>query len=172
MSASIVSLANIGWLRLMLANARYSLPMKPSFVAIPGRTVTNMLLAAGVKAVHWGIGSPPIVAPNYYGVDIEAIDELAFWQAWKRLSAQQQKQSLLFKDIEPHVLQSVESRIAAAINATTVTYLPFYRLSSLLPRGSEGVDLSPFTFEMPTSAGQSRANRDLHSLVADYQSAA
>ncbi|WP_244485746.1 hypothetical protein [Bradyrhizobium tropiciagri] len=136
------------------------------------RTITNMLLAAGAKAVHWGIGSPPIVAPNYYGVDIEAIDELAFWQAWKRLPAQQQKRSLLFKDIEPHVLQSVDRRIAAAISAATVTYLPFSRLSSLLPRGSEGVDLSPFTFEMPTPAGQRRANRDLHNLVSEYQSAA
>ncbi|WP_244522238.1 hypothetical protein [Bradyrhizobium embrapense] len=135
-------------------------------------TITNMLLAAGAEAVHWGIGSPPIVAPNYYGVDIEAIDELAFWQAWKRLPAQQQKRSLLFKDIEPHVLQSLDRRIAAAINAATVTYLPFSRLSSLLPRGSQGIDLSPFTFEMPTLAGQSRANRDLHNLVADYQNAA
>ncbi|WP_229172244.1 hypothetical protein [Bradyrhizobium altum] len=136
------------------------------------RTVTNMLLAAGVKAVHWGIGSPPIVAPNYYGVNIETIDELAFWRTWKRLSAQQRKQSLLFKDIEPHVLKTIEARIAVSINAATVTYLPFPRLTSLLPRESEGIDLSPFTFEMPTPAGQRRANRDLHNLMADHYSAA
>ncbi|WP_225649028.1 hypothetical protein [Bradyrhizobium australafricanum] len=136
------------------------------------RTVTNILLAAGVEAVHWAIGSPPIVAPNYYGVNIETIDELAFWRTWKRLSAQQRKQSLLFKDIEPHVLKTIEARIAVSINAATVTYLPFPRLTSLLPRESEGIDLSPFTFEMPTPAGQRRANRDLHNLMADHYSAA
>ncbi|MGY3572913.1 hypothetical protein [Bradyrhizobium sp. USDA 4504] len=136
------------------------------------RTVTNILLAAGVEAVHWAIGSPPIVAPNYYGVNIETIDELAFWRTWKRLSAQQRKQSLLFKDIEPHVLKTIEARIAVSINAATVTYLPFPRLTSLLPRESEGMDLSPFTFEMPTPAGQRRANRDLHNLMADHYSAA
>ncbi|MCS3689368.1 amidophosphoribosyltransferase [Bradyrhizobium elkanii] len=136
------------------------------------RTVTSMLLSAGVKAVHWGIGSPPVVAPNYYGVNIENIDELAFWQTWKGLPAQQRKQSLLFKDIEPHVLKAIEAKIAASINAATVTYLPFPRLTSLLPRASEGMDLSPFTFEMPTPAGQKRANRDLHNLVADRHGAA
>ncbi|MBP0115994.1 hypothetical protein JWS04_34005 [Bradyrhizobium vignae] len=134
--------------------------------------VTNMLLAAGVKAVHWGIGSPPVVAPNYYGVNIETIDELAFWRTWKGLSAQQREQSLFFKDIEPRVLKIIEGRIAASIGATTVTYLPFPRLTSLLPRGSEGIDVSPFTFEMPTPAGQARANRDLHNLVADHYRAA
>ncbi|MCC8949693.1 hypothetical protein H8A97_32520 [Bradyrhizobium sp. Arg62] len=136
------------------------------------RTVTNLLLAAGVTAVHWGIGSPPVVAPNYYGVNIENIDELAFWQTWKGLPAQQRKQSLLFKDIEPHVLKTIEAKIAASINAATVTYLPFPRLTSLLPRGNEGIDLSPFTFEMPTPAGQKRANRDLYNLVADRHGAA
>ncbi|WP_229186743.1 hypothetical protein [Bradyrhizobium oropedii] len=136
------------------------------------RTVTNMLLAAGLKAVHWGIGSPPVVAPNYYGVNIESIDELAFWQIWKGLPAQQRKQSLLFKAIEPYVLKTIEGKIAASINAATVTYLPLPRLTSLLPSGSEGVDLSPFTFEMPTPAGQTRANRDLYNLVADRHNAA
>ncbi|WP_244552803.1 hypothetical protein [Bradyrhizobium sp. Ghvi] len=136
------------------------------------QTVTNMLLAAGAKAVHWAIGSPPIVAPNYYGVNIETIDELAFWRTWKGLSAQQRNQSLLFKDMEPDVLRIIEGRIAASISATTVTYLPFARLTSLLPRGSEGIDLSPFTFEMPTPAGQTRANRNLHNLVADHHRAA
>ncbi|KRR07929.1 hypothetical protein CQ12_25350 [Bradyrhizobium jicamae] len=31
------------------------------------QAITNTLLAAGAKAVHWAIVSPPIVAPNYYG---------------------------------------------------------------------------------------------------------
>ncbi|MET4607734.1 amidophosphoribosyltransferase [Bradyrhizobium sp. JR4.1] len=131
------------------------------------QAVTNMLLAAGAKAVHWAIGSPPILAPNYYGMGIDTLDELAFWQIWKRLPPEQRTQSLRFHKMEPQVLKIIESRIAASINAATITYLPFPLLVSLLPGSQDGVDLSPFTFEMPTPAGQRRANENLHELVAD-----
>lgn len=129
------------------------------------RAVTNILLAAGAKAVHWAIGSPPIVAPNYYGMGIDTLDELAFWQAWKRLSSEQRTQSLRFHNIEPQVLKIIERNIAASINAASITYLPFPLFVSLLPYRKDGIDLSPFTFEMPTPAGQKRANRNLRKLV-------
>ncbi|WP_338695272.1 hypothetical protein V5279_03930 [Bradyrhizobium sp. 26S5] len=60
------------------------------------QAVTSMLLTAGARAVHWAIGSPPIVAPNYYGMGIDTLDELAFWQIWKRLPSEQRAQSLRF----------------------------------------------------------------------------
>ncbi|MGV7214881.1 hypothetical protein [Bradyrhizobium sp. UFLA05-112] len=131
------------------------------------RTVTNLLLAAGARRVHWAIGSPPIVAPNYYGMGIETLDELAFWQIWKGLSPEQKKKSLKFHNIEPQVLKVIESKIAVSINATDITYLPFSLLVSLLPCGYDGIDLSPFTFEMPTPAGQKRADTNLRNLMAD-----
>ncbi|WP_247513622.1 hypothetical protein [Bradyrhizobium sp. 157] len=131
------------------------------------RAVTNMLLAAGAKAVHWVIGSPPIVAPNYYGMGIDTMDELAFWQTWKTLPPEQRKQSLRFHNIEPQMLRIIESTIAVSINAAAITYLPFQVLVSLLPQGHDGIDLSPFTFEMPTPAGQKRANKNLNKLIAD-----
>ncbi|TYL85972.1 hypothetical protein FXB38_10040 [Bradyrhizobium cytisi] len=131
------------------------------------QAVTNMLLAAGAKAVHWAIGSPPIVAPNYYGMGIDTLEELAFWQIWKRLPPEQRTQSLRFHKMEPQVLKIIESNTAASISAATITYLPFPLLVSLLPGSQDGVDLSPFTFEMPTPAGQKRANRNLRELVAD-----
>lgn len=126
-----------------------------------------MLLTAGAKAVHWAIGSPPIVAPNYYGMGIDTLDELAFWQVWKRLPSEQRAQSMLFHKMEPHVLRLIESNIAASIDAATTTYLPFPLLGSLLPGRLENFDLSPFTFEMPTPAGQQRADRNLRKLTAD-----
>ncbi len=131
------------------------------------RAVTNMLLAAGAKAVHWAIGSPPIVAPNYYGMGIDTLDELAFWQTWKRLPPEQRTQSLRFHKMEPQALKIIESNIAASINAATITYLPFPLLVPLLPCRQDDIDLSPFTFEMPTPVGQKRANRNLRELAAD-----
>ncbi|MGY4382323.1 glutamine phosphoribosylpyrophosphate amidotransferase [Bradyrhizobium sp. i1.3.6] len=128
-----------------------------------------MLLAAGAKAVHWAIGSPPIVAPNYYGMGIDTLDELAFWQIWKRLPPEQRAQSLRFHKMGSQVRKTIESNIAASINAATITYLPFPLLVSLLPGSQDGFDLSPFTFEMPTPAGQERANRSLLDLVADLR---
>ncbi|WP_245286783.1 class II glutamine amidotransferase [Bradyrhizobium sp. ARR65] len=130
------------------------------------RAVTEMLLAGRAKAVHWAIGSPPIVAPNYYGMQIDTIEELAFWQIWKRLPPGQRKQCLRFHNMKPQALGTIEKNIAAAINASSVTHLPFSALVKLLPRGGEGVDLSPFTFEMPTPAGQQRADRNLSDLMS------
>ncbi|MGY8663842.1 hypothetical protein Q3C01_15930 [Bradyrhizobium sp. UFLA05-109] len=131
------------------------------------QAVTSMLLAAGAAAVHWAIGSPPIVAPNYYGVGIDNLDELAFWRIWKRLTPEQRTQSIRFHKMEPKVLKIVETRIAASIDAATITYLPFELLVPLLPGRQDDFDLSPFTFEMPTPAGQTRANRNLRTLVAN-----
>ncbi|TWB64531.1 glutamine phosphoribosylpyrophosphate amidotransferase [Bradyrhizobium sacchari] len=134
------------------------------------QAVTNMLLAAGAKAVHWAIGSPPIVAPNYYGMGIDTLEELAFWRIWKRLPPEQRKQSLSFHKMEPQLIRIIECNIAAFINAATITYLPFQLLEAILPRGRDGFDLSPFTFEMPTPAGQKRADRNLHELTAHLSS--
>ncbi|MGY4431145.1 glutamine phosphoribosylpyrophosphate amidotransferase [Bradyrhizobium sp. F1.13.1] len=131
------------------------------------QAVTKILLAAGAKAVHWAIGSPPIVAPNYYGMGIDTLDELAFWQIWKRLPPELRAQSLRFHKMASQVRKTIESDIAASINAATITYLPFPLLVSLLPGSQDGFDLSPFTFEMPTPAGQERANRNLRDLVVD-----
>lgn len=130
------------------------------------RTVTEMLLAAGAKGVHWAIGSPPIVAPNYYGMGIDTIDELAFWKVWKTLSPEMQRASLRFHNIEPQTLRVIEGTLAASIKATAITYLPFQALVSLLPQKDDGIDLSPFTFEMPTPVGQRRANDNLNRFVA------
>lgn len=130
------------------------------------RAVTKMLLSAGAKAVHWAIGSPPIVAPNYYGMGIDTLDELAFWQIWKRLPPEQRRRSLRFHNMESQDIKTIERKIAASIKAATVTYLPFALLVSLLPTGQDGFDLSPFTFEMPTPAGQKRATRNLRKLAA------
>ncbi|MBB4373512.1 glutamine phosphoribosylpyrophosphate amidotransferase [Bradyrhizobium sp. cir1] len=130
------------------------------------QAVTKLLLAAGAKAVHWAIGSPPIVAPNYYGVGIDTLEELAFWRIWKRLPPEERKQSLRFHKMEPKILKIIESNIAAFINAATITYLPFPVLEAMLP-SHDGFDLSPFTFEMPTPAGQKRADRNFRELIAD-----
>ncbi|MDF0492902.1 hypothetical protein [Bradyrhizobium yuanmingense] len=131
------------------------------------RAVTEMLLGAGAKAVHWAIGSPPVVAPNYYGMGIETIDELAFWNVWKTLPSEARQESLRFHKIAPQTLELIQHKIALSINAATVTYLPFQALLSLLPQGHDGIDLSAFTFEMPTPAGQKRANENLNRLIAD-----
>lgn len=130
------------------------------------QAVTTMLLAAGARAVHWAIGSPPIVAPNYYGMGIETLDELAFWQALKRLPPELRAQCLRFHRMDLPVLRTIESNIATAIQAATITYLPFRALVSVLADRLEGIDLSPFTFEMPTPAGRQRADRSLEALLA------
>lgn len=130
------------------------------------RAVTSMLLRAGAKAAHWAIGSPPIVAPNYYGMSINTLDELAFWQIWKRLAPEHRTESLRFHRMQIEVLGIIEHHIAASINAATIAYLPFPLLLSSLPCRPDNFDLSPFTFEMPTPAGQKRANRSLRQLLA------
>lgn len=132
------------------------------------RAVTEMLREAGARAVHWAIGSPPIVAPNYYGIGIETIDELAFWNVWKTLPSEARRESMRFHNIPQQTLDVVQRKIAMSINAATVTYLPFQALLSLLPQGHDGTDLSAFTFEMPTPAGQQRANENLHRLISDH----
>ncbi|OKO78755.1 hypothetical protein AC629_07440 [Bradyrhizobium sp. NAS80.1] len=129
--------------------------------------VTEMLLAAGAKAVHWAIGSPPIVAPNYCGIGIETIDELAFWHIWKSLPLDIRQDSLRFHRIAPETLRVIERKTALSMNAATVTYLPFDNLLSLLPQGHDEIDLSAFTFEMPTPGGQKRADENLNRLTAD-----
>ncbi|MDA9406418.1 hypothetical protein XH80_06615 [Bradyrhizobium sp. CCBAU 45384] len=128
--------------------------------------VTTMLLAAGAKAVHWAIGSPPIVAPNYYGMGIDTPDELAFWQALKRLPPELRAQCLRFHRMHLPALRTIETNIARAIQAATVTYLPFRALVSILADRLDSIDLSPFTFEMPTPAGRQRADRSLEALLA------
>lgn len=130
------------------------------------QAVTTMLLAAGAKDVHWAIGSPPIVAPNYYGMGIDTLDELAFWQALKRLPSELRAQCLRFHRMEPPALRIVESNIATAIQAASITYLPFRALVSVLANRLGGIDLSPFTFDMPTPAGRQRARRHLEALLA------
>ncbi|WP_271611589.1 hypothetical protein [Bradyrhizobium sp. CCBAU 21362] len=130
------------------------------------QAVTKMLLAAGAKAVHWAIGSPPIVAPHYYGMGIDTLDELAFWQALKRLPPEPRAQCLRFHRMDPPALKIIESNIATAIQAATITYLPFRALVSILANRLEGIDLSPFTLEMPTPAGRQRADRNLEALLA------
>ncbi|WP_244547158.1 hypothetical protein [Bradyrhizobium sp. Gha] len=129
------------------------------------QAVTTMLHAAGAKAVHWAIGSPPIVAPNYYGMGIDTLDELAFWQALKRLPPELRAQCLRFHRMEPPALRIIESNIATAIQAASITYLPFSALVSVLANRVEGIDLSPFTFEMPTPAGRQRARGHLEALL-------
>ncbi|MCP3392130.1 hypothetical protein NLM27_25430 [Bradyrhizobium sp. CCGB12] len=131
------------------------------------RAITKMLLGAGAKAVHWAIGSPPIVAPNYYGMGIETIDELAFWRIWKTLPTEMRQESLRFHRIAPQTLEVIQRKIALSINAATVTYLPFQTFLTLLPQGHDGIDLSAFTFEMPTPAGQKRANENLSRFISD-----
>ncbi|WP_271567096.1 hypothetical protein [Bradyrhizobium sp. CCBAU 11386] len=130
------------------------------------QAVTTMLLAAGAEAVHWAIGSPPIVAPHYYGMGIDTLDELAFWQALKRLPPEPRAQCLRFHRMDPPALKIIESNIATAIQAATITYLPFRALVSILANRLEGIDLSPFTLEMPTPAGRQRADRNLKALLA------
>ncbi|MGY4606461.1 amidophosphoribosyltransferase [Bradyrhizobium sp. USDA 4474] len=130
------------------------------------KAVTTMLLAAGAKAVHWAIGSPPIVAPNYYGMGIDTLDELAFWQALKRLPSELLAQCLRFHRMEPPALRIVESNIATGIQAASITYLPFRALVSVLANRLEGIDLSPFTFDMPTPAGRQLARSHLEALLA------
>ncbi|WP_245471726.1 hypothetical protein [Bradyrhizobium nanningense] len=130
------------------------------------QAVTTMLLAAGAKAVHWAIGSPPIVAPNYYGMGIDTPDELAFWQALKRLPPELRAQCLRFHRMDLPALRTIETNIARAIQAATVTYLPFRALVSILADRLDSIDLSPFTFEMPTPAGRQRADRSLDALLA------
>jgi glutamine phosphoribosylpyrophosphate amidotransferase len=132
------------------------------------RAVTQMLHAAGAKAVHWAIGSPPVVAPNYYGMGIETIDELAFWRIWKTLPPDKRLESLCFHKMGPQTLRVIESKIAVSINAASVTFLPFHALKPLLPGGSDGIDLSPFTFEMPTPEGEKRANENLNRLITNF----
>ncbi|MDL2409139.1 hypothetical protein PY650_26580 [Rhizobium calliandrae] len=131
------------------------------------QAVIRMLLAAGATAVHWAIGSPPIVSPNYYGLGIETLEELVFWRVWKKLPPEQRSRTLRFHKMEPEALETIESSTAASIKAATVTYLPFPVLVSLLPCRPDGFDLSPFTLEMPTGAGQKRADRNLRQLMAD-----
>jgi len=130
------------------------------------QAVTAMLHDAGAKAAHWAIGSPPIVAPNYYGIGIETLDELAFWQALKRLRPKLSAKCLRFHQMEPRALRAIESEIAAATKAATITYLPFRALVSLLAHRQEHIDLSAFTLEMPTAAGRQRAHRNLKALLA------
>lgn len=130
------------------------------------QAVTTMLLAAGATAVHWAIGSPPIVAPNYYGMGIDTLDELAFWQTLKRLPPELRAQCLRFHRMDAPALRLIESNIATAIQAATITYLPFRALLSILANRLEGIDLSPFTLEMPTPAGRQRADRNLEALLA------
>lgn len=129
--------------------------------------VTSMLLGAGANTVHWAIGSPPIVAPNYYGIGIDTLDELAFWQIWKRLSPEHRTESLRFHKMDMQVLKIIENDMAASINAATIAYLPFPLFVSSLPCRPDSFDLSPFTFEMPTPAGQKRANRNLREMLAN-----
>ncbi|KRR07928.1 hypothetical protein CQ12_25345 [Bradyrhizobium jicamae] len=80
---------------------------------------------------------------------------------------EQRTQILRFHKMDSQVLKIIETNIAASINAATIRYLPFPVLVSLLSCRQEEFDLSPFTFEMPTPAGQKRANTNLRDLVAD-----
>ncbi|MBB4373514.1 hypothetical protein GGD63_006337 [Bradyrhizobium sp. cir1] len=113
------------------------------------QAVTTMLLAAGAEAVHWAIGSPPIVAPNYYGADIDTLDQLAFWQALKRLPSKLRAQCVRFHKMEPPAPRLLEGNIATAIQAASIIHVPFRAVVSVLANRPEDIDLSPFTFDMP-----------------------
>lgn len=129
------------------------------------RAVTELLRKTGVESVHWAIGSAPIVAPNYYGVGIREMDNLAFWKVWQTLPTDSQQQVLQFDKMRPDILQALEASMANYIGSTSLTYLPYSSLINLLPDGAEHNDLSPFTLDMPTEAGQRLADANLKKLI-------
>jgi glutamine phosphoribosylpyrophosphate amidotransferase len=82
--------------------------------------VTNQLMEAGPAAVHWAIGSPPIIAPNYCGMSIDSLEELAFWHVTRSLPNGLTSQRSLFK-LSGDVLKELETEIASFIKAASVT---------------------------------------------------
>lgn len=64
-----------------------------------------------------------------------------------------------------HAIPCALSTMSTIRSLGPMLQLPTF-IVSLLRGSQDGVDLSPFTFEMPPPAGQKRANRNLRELVA------
>ncbi|MEX3953358.1 glutamine amidotransferase class-II [Paraburkholderia sp. EG287A] len=131
------------------------------------KDVTQKLIDAGASGVHWVIGSPPIIAPNYYGVGIQHMEELAFWKIWRRLPDHIRQCGLSLQNMDPSMIRIIEQEIALFIKAGSVTYLPLRSLIAVLPGADDCNDLSPFTLRMPTQSGLRMAARNFHKIVVE-----
>ncbi|MCX5545735.1 glutamine amidotransferase class-II [Paraburkholderia sp. CNPSo 3076] len=129
------------------------------------KDVTQKLIDAGASSIHWVIGSPPIIAPNYYGVGIQHMEELAFWKVWRRLPDHIKQCGLSLQNMDPSMIRIIEQEIALFIKADSVTYLPLQSLIEVLPGGDSCNDLSPFTLRMPTQGGQRLAAQNFLKIV-------
>ncbi|MFT9575892.1 amidophosphoribosyltransferase [Mycobacteroides abscessus] len=124
------------------------------------RAVAQLLFDAGARSVHWVVGSPPFISPSYYGLGVNSLEELIFWQIWSSLALKPERPWLELNSRDPQLLSFFESLVATDIGVTRVTYLPFHRLTRVLPGGEYDYDCSPFTFRMPTPIGQVRADEE------------
>lgn len=132
------------------------------------RVLTQRLLEAGAKEVHWVIGAPPIIGSDYYGINIPSLKELAFWQVWK--GASKVERAKLYPSGENPAermdLSLLGSKMARRIGATSVTYLPLKDLKEILPGGAERYNFSSLNGIYPTPWGQKLFDRAYTHLIA------
>ncbi|MUM18040.1 amidophosphoribosyltransferase [Mycobacterium sp. CBMA271] len=132
------------------------------------QAVARLLFDAGAHSVHWVVGSPPFISPSYYGLGVNSLEELIFWQIWSSLAFKPERPWLELNSRNPQLLNFFESLVAKAIGVTRVTYLPFHRLTRVLPGGEYDYDCSPFTFRMPTPIGQVRADEEYLRILEQH----
>ena len=95
----------------------------------------------GAKEVHVRIGSPPVIAPCVYGIDMSTLGELF-------------APRFLNPGYSPEDLDATCREIATRLGADTLRYLPVERLASCVGLPHEHLCTACVTADYPTPAGR------------------
>ena len=93
------------------------------------------------KEVHIRIGSPPVIAPCYYGIDMSTMGELY-------------APKLIKPGISEEELDRICDKIAEQLGADSVRYLPVQRLAKCVGQPHSHLCTACVTGEYPTECGQ------------------
>ena len=116
---------------------------------VRGTTLANLLdyvkEKGGASEVHVRIACPPIVAPCFYGIDMDTVDQL---QAPKFMSG-------------PIPTLEEQQRLADELGANSLLYLPLDAIARSLNLDESQLCRACLTGEYPTESGQRRYQQQL-----------
>ncbi|MGD9646018.1 MAG: amidophosphoribosyltransferase [Pirellulales bacterium] len=100
--------------------------------------LTRVRELGGAREIHVRVACPPIVAPCFYGIDMSTINELF---------------APRFMDEGP-LTEEVQARMAAALGADSLRYLPVESIARAINLDSDQLCQACITGEYPTACGQ------------------
>lgn len=131
------------------------------------QSVSKKMWDAGAKEVRWLICSPLVIGSDYYGMSLPTVDELAFWQAYGELTAEQRNSfepgsAEACRIVGEHIAQKLQRELGGKMKIS-IQFLDVDSLQRAIPGK---VNMSGFTGEYPTRRGQRNYDESVEQLKA------